>query len=284
MNIYDISNLLCAYPGSGAVLEVSKLTLPAGKTIFILGKSGYGKSTLLETLALMSNPIVRGSIRFSPPSGRSSVPYELASLWKEGNSRALANIRSRHFSFIFQQTNLMPNFSVLENVYISRMIQGVSREECIQEAYKILDRIGLERSKAQAKVAELSGGQRQRLAFARAVISDFDVLFGDEPTGNLDEGNALELMSIISDFIGTVAQEPAKSAIIVSHQIDLALQFADIIVLITKNDGLCRVSPEFTFIKQVDGGETSWQNGDESLAPQVLGKNLRSQFFNMHHA
>lgn len=284
MKLYEISHLLCAYPASKAVLEVNKLILPAGKITIILGKSGYGKSTLLETLALMNNPVLQGSIRFSPPTNKNQEAYELTSLWQKGKSKALAKVRSRHFSFIFQQTNLMPNFSVLENVYISRMIQGIPRDQCIREAYKILDRVGVQRSKANAKVTELSGGQRQRLAFARAVISDFDVLFGDEPTGNLDEANALEMMTIVSNFIHAGEQDLPKSAIIVTHHIDLALQFADIIMLITKEKGLCKVKPEYVYKKKTDAGELLWHNGDEALPSQALRKKLWSQFFQMHHA
>ncbi len=277
--LYTIRGLKCAYNGGETVLSVPALAIEAGQIMVVLGKSGYGKSTFLETLALMNNTIKEGSVEIIPPSLNGVKKYELASIWQTNDIQLQAGIRSAHFSFIFQQTNLMPNFSVYENIYITRMIQGCPIEQCQKETAEILDRIGLSHIDAKRNVTELSGGQRQRVAFARAIISSFDVLFGDEPTGNLDEVNTSELLSILAGFIHNSNSESPKTAIIVTHSIDMALKFGDSIVVIKKDEGPAVIESVFRYRKQLQNGQTTWENEKTTLKEEEFKIYLRKQFF-----
>ena len=126
----------------------------------------------------------------------------------------------------------MPNFTVYENICLTQMIQGVSQKEALLKARDMMHRIGLQEVDEHKKPHELSGGQRQRVAFVRAITPQFTVLFGDEPTGNLDEINSRELMSILTNNI----RQHQRTAVIVTHNIDLALEFADQIIILTKNN------------------------------------------------
>lgn len=225
-NIFDIKKLTCEYIADLPVLYINDLQIPAGKLIFIIGKSGIGKSTFIETLGLMNKTVARKEetlIQFTPVTSGSTV--ELKDSWSLPDTE-LATLRQQHFSFIFQNTNLMPNFSAGENMMTSLLIQGVSVEKARKQVYQMMNRLSLDDEVFNKKITELSGGQRQRLAFVRAVTTDFTVLFGDEPTGNLDENTADDLMGILK----TLIQEEGRTCMIVSHDLRLAVKFADIII------------------------------------------------------
>ncbi len=279
--IYKIKNLECSYAGNNVVLSVPDLIISPGQIVVVLGKSGYGKSTLLETLALMNHTIHKGEVSFFPPSMGGKLQYELSKIWDIQNGNEAAKIRAAHFSFIFQQTNLMPNFTVYENIYITKMIQGFPEAVCRKETSDILDRIGLSSFESNRKVTEISGGQRQRVAFARAIISSFDVLFGDEPTGNLDEVNAKELLTVLADFIHDKSREFPTTAIIVTHNIEMAIEFADSIIVINKDNNAGFINPSGVYSKQKMKGETIWKHGTESLNESAFTSYLRSQFFSI---
>ncbi len=275
--LYDIRDLECAYEKGKAVLSVPEISFNAGKVIVVLGKSGYGKSTFLETLALMNNTIAGGEVIFYPPSAEDEQ-YNLGACWNHNGKQLPSSIRAAHFSFIFQQTNLMPNFSVYENIYVTKMIQGIPETQCQKETADIIERIGLSGIEANRKVTELSGGQRQRVAFARAITGSFDVLFGDEPTGNLDEFNAKELLTILADFIHQSSDTHPKTAVIVTHSIDMAVAFADSIVMIKKVNGSGYIDHETLYNKQSGNGSTVWTNGKQSLDEKNFTTFLREQF------
>jgi len=235
-SLYRISGLKCSYDnGKHVVLEINDLELPAGQTIFIVGVSGIGKSTILETLGMMTNtlhiPESTTLIFENPLTGKR---FNLVELWKM-NDRALSAFRNEHFSFIFQNTNLMNNLSAYENVQVTQLIQGKSFGESLKRTREMFGVIGLGSVREKQNVHSLSGGQRQRLAFCRAIAPDFSVLFGDEPTGNLDITNARNVMDVLKKIIS----EKQRSAIIVSHDIDLALTYGDMIVNIQKKYRAC---------------------------------------------
>jgi len=213
------------------VLEIDHIQIPQGKRVFIVGESGIGKSTILETLGMMNNTIVPDEDTRFLFTDETGMQTDLKALWKKGSDGTLSNFRRGHYSFIFQSTNLMRNFTAFENIAFTRMLQGFTQFSCFQRARKILEELGLEHVDERRFAQELSGGQQQRLAFARAIIPEFTVLFGDEPTGNLDAENAHRVMSILSDRL--LASSTA-SAIIVSHDMHLAVQFADVIIKIRK--------------------------------------------------
>ncbi len=236
-NLFDIKNLRCSYDKnyqegkSKVVLEIGRLAIPRGKVIFIVGESGIGKSTILETLGMMNDTIVPSDDTEFAFSSDSSECFNLKALWSQSGDKALSNFRLKHYSFIFQSTNLMRNFTAFENVAFTRMLQGYGKFHCFQRTRQVLDELGMEHITPERKVHELSGGQQQRLAFARAILPDFTVLFGDEPTGNLDAENAVRVMSILANKLKSMS---GASAIIVSHDMHLAVSFADVIVKIRK--------------------------------------------------
>jgi len=155
---------------------------------------------------------------------------DLKSMWGKSD-KLLSDFRLKNYSFIFQSTNLMKNFTAFENIAFTRMLQGISRFSSFQRAKKVLEDLGLEHVDEKRMAQELSGGQQQRLAFARAILPDFTVLFGDEPTGNLDAENAVRVMEILNEKLN---EHEGASAIIVSHDMHLAVTFADVVVKIKK--------------------------------------------------
>ena len=233
--LFELSNLRCSYDKnykeglSRVVLEIEHLVIPQGKKIFIVGESGIGKSTILETLGMMNNTIVPNDSTFFFFYDRDKE-INLKKMWKNSD-RELSDFRLKNYSFIFQSTNLMRNFTAFENIAFTRMLQGFSRFSSFQRTHKVLDDLGLEHVDENRMSQELSGGQQQRLAFARAIVPNFTVLFGDEPTGNLDAENAVRVMEILTNKLNEYEN---SSAIIVSHDMHLAVTFADIIIKIRK--------------------------------------------------
>ena len=234
--LFELEHLRCSYDKhyreglSRVVLEIEHLTIPKGKKIFIVGESGIGKSTILETLGMMNNTIVpdsRTRFEFFESEGKS---IDLKDMWNK-RDKMLSDFRLKNYSFIFQSTNLMKNFTAFENIAFTRMLQGFSQFSSFQRTKKVLEDLGLEHVDEKRMAQELSGGQQQRLAFARAILPDFTVLFGDEPTGNLDAENAIRVMEILNAKLN---EHEGASAIIVSHDMHLAVSFADVIIKIRK--------------------------------------------------
>lgn len=256
--VFNITDLSCSYDRTNhnRVLYIREFGIPRGKLTFLLGPSGSGKSTLLETLGLMNNTFADGKVVFSPRTGQETIALE--SVWKPENSELLNSIRKNHYSFIFQENNLMENFTAFENICLSQMVKAErSFSEVVKPAELILNRVGLSSKQVNqfTLATNLSGGQRQRLSFVRALNVNSSVLFCDEPTGNLDEVNAHELMEIVK---GACAND--KSAIVVSHDINLALKYADQIAVITKDPGenFGVIHPENVFQRG------QWENYSES--------------------
>lgn len=227
--IFYIKELECSYGSpQKVVLKVEELSIAKGDIIFLLGKSGSGKSTILETLGLMNNTIhACKHLTFSPDS---SAEFDFSDIWNKNNKIEIDNIRKDHFSFIFQNTNLMPNFSVIENICLTQMLQDKTLNEAELVTSGFLKSMDLQNVTKDKYPYELSGGEKQRVAFIRAITPQFTVLFGDEPTGNLDEENASSLMNKLSENI----KSNNRTAIIVSHHVDSALDFADHIVVLEK--------------------------------------------------
>lgn len=274
--LFEIENLRCSYDkhykegSSKVVLEIQHLTIPKGKKIFIVGESGIGKSTILETLGMMNNTIVPGDPTKFLFYEEEDRPVDLVALWKKNNDKDLSNFRKKHFNFIFQSTNLMRNFTAYENISITRMLQGYDKKSSFAKASQVLKDLGLNHIDETRMAQELSGGQQQRLAFARAIIPDFTVLFGDEPTGNLDADNAVRAMELLAAKLGEL---DGSSAIIVSHDMHLSVSFADVIIKIHKNERRsATISDEITYYGVIDersiflpsDDRCNWSNGEDS--------------------
>lgn len=287
---FEIKSLRCSYDKeyvegkSKVVLEIEHLELPRGKKIFIVGESGIGKSTILETLGMMNNTIVKDKEACLNFYTKDDEKIDLKTLWRSRNESALSDFRLKNYSFIFQSTNLMRNFTAFENIAFTRMLQGYSKFQCYQRTRAVLAELGLEHVDESRMAHELSGGQQQRLAFARAILPDFSVLFGDEPTGNLDGENAVRVMEILSSKLTELDD---ASAIIVSHDMHLAVTFADIIIKIRKEIrpklhdydedityGVIDDSCVYVRSQDEDG---LWSNGDKSFGDVEFEEFLRKK-------
>lgn len=278
--LFEIADLRCSYDRnyregvSKVVLEIRDLVLPKGKKIFIVGESGIGKSTILEVLGLMNNTIVKSDgtkFRFFDSKGEC---VDLLGLWEKNSDNALSDFRLKHFNFIFQSTNLMRNFTAYENIALTRMLQGYSQKDSFAKASEVLEDLGLGHIDEDRMANELSGGQQQRLAFARAILPDFTVLFGDEPTGNLDSDNAVKAMELLSNKLNELE---GSSAIIVSHDMHLAVTFADLIIKIRKEESkVAGVKDEVSYYGVIDNdcvyapseGNAYWSNGEHKYSAE----------------
>lgn len=244
-NLYfEIKNLECAYHRDRVVLKINELFIPRGEMVFIVGQSGCGKSTILETLGLMNNTMQENSnttFLFHTPDGK-TIDYP--TIWrKKDNNDLLSDIRREYFSFIFQQTNLMQNFNIYENIAITKMLQDATEAECKRVTNEILKEVALDEfvvmrnggwspdSKVFGKANEASGGQQQRMAFARAMVANYNVLFCDEPTGNLDPDTADMLMNYLHNEL---KKQGNATAVIVTHDMTLATKYGDRIIKIFK--------------------------------------------------
>ena len=287
MNIIEARNIRCSYTGDRTALQVNQLDIPAGQLTFILGVSGVGKSTILETLGLMSNTLLTQSDSQFTFHHEGQV-IDMAGLWKS-KEKIRSAFRAQHLSFIFQSTNLMNNMSVLENAKVTQLIQGVPDLKAEQIAKQFLHRIELVQRDPDGEIMEaatmdmwnkppqaISGGQRQRLAFARAIATNASLLFADEPTGNLDAWNAENLVQILTSELKAKAQ----TAVIVTHDIALALAHAHQIVCIRKTSAEDAkgsythgvVDVDFTFAKN---GE-SWTQNLGGFQNQLTNAELHS--------
>ncbi|MGF7073664.1 ABC transporter ATP-binding protein [Mucilaginibacter sp. R-33] len=183
----------------GVDLEVQK-----GEIVTIVGASGAGKSSLLNILGTLDRP----------DSGTLTInDIELNKL----NNKQLSDFRNRQIGFIFQFHHLLAEFSALENVCIPAFIAGKSKSEAEKKAAELLDLLGL-KERVHHKPNQLSGGEQQRVAVARALINNPALIFADEPSGNLDSVNALELHEL---FI-KLKNDFRQTFVIVTHNEDLA--------------------------------------------------------------
>jgi lipoprotein-releasing system ATP-binding protein len=186
------------------VLKGINLTIEAGELVAIHGPSGVGKSTLLHILGTLDRPTA-GTVSY----GNLSI--------NGLSERTLANLRNERIGFIFQFYHLLPEFTALENVLLPAMIRGKGTRDARQRAQKLLASVGLSQRESH-KPDALSGGEQQRVAIARALINNPEVVFADEPTGNLDKNNSREIYALIS----RLNKEYGTTFVVVTHDSSLA--------------------------------------------------------------
>jgi lipoprotein-releasing system ATP-binding protein len=192
------------YYGTLHVLKGVGLDIGRGEIVSMVGPSGSGKSTLLHILGTLDEP-ASGEI-FLQNRGLRTL-----------KGRTLAAFRNRHIGFVFQFHHLLPEFTALENVCIPGWIAGRKKSEVRDRALQLLEILGVSH-RMENKPAALSGGEQQRVAVCRALINDPDIVFADEPTGNLDSANARELHQLFFDLRSQLNQ----TFLIVTHNEALA--------------------------------------------------------------
>ena len=183
------------------VLHGIDLRIDAGDLLLIVGPSGSGKSTLLHILGLLDRPT------------EGTVLLRGDDLYAQSGPRQ-ARTRNGTFGFVFQFFHLLPDFTALENVLMPAVIQGARRQE---RGMQLLDQVGLA-DRATHRPSELSGGERQRVAIARALVNEPEVLFMDEPTGNLDSATAAQ----INDLVWQLNAETKQTVVMVTHNQELS--------------------------------------------------------------
>lgn len=212
--IIEVRNLRKEYPlGSETVVALGNINLQImrGEICCIFGTSGSGKSTLLNQLAGMEKP-TRGEVRI----GGACV--------SRMNENELAAFRQNHLGFVFQAYNLLPYLTITENVAMPLMFRGIPRAKREKMARQLLCRVGLAH-RLDHFPGQTSGGQQQRAGIARAFIARPDVVFADEPTGNLDSKTTVEIMEMICGFARTYHQ----TIVLVTHDPEMA-SYADRVV------------------------------------------------------
>ncbi len=282
--VFDIEQLICSYSSDDCansnqaingkqkeVLKICNLNIYRGKKYFFLGKSGVGKSTLLETLGLMNKTLTDASkVKFVT---KEDGAFDLLKVWNN-DPWPIHKVRNSFLSFVFQESNFMEDFSIMENLIITQLIQSKEFNTAADKVYKMLRETRLSEIDPNHKPICLSGGQRQRLALIRALSPDFEVLLCDEPTGNLDAQSADIIMHIIKEQI-----KENKTAIIVSHDVALAMRYADCIVLMTMdNDGVGTVQLENIYERNYKGGDWTIANRDKEISDDSLKKLIYDSF------
>ena len=204
--------------GDEEIVALNRVNLKIykGEVCCIFGTSGSGKSTLLNQLAGMEKP-TRGEVLIRGVN---------VSKMDEGE---LAEFRQKHIGFIFQSYNLLPSMTAVENVAMPLMFRGISRRKREETAQVLLNQVGLS-SRLRHYPGQMSGGQQQRAGIARAFVTRPQVVFADEPTGNLDSKTTEEIMTMIMRF----ARKYDETIILVTHDPGMA-RYADRIV--TLKDG-----------------------------------------------
>ena len=180
------------------------LTIERGEFVAVMGTSGSGKSTLMNLLGCLDQP-TRGRYELDGLDVASAKPD------------LLAELRNRQIGFVFQNFNLIPRTSALENAQLPLFYRGVSMKEQRRRAAAALPRVGLA-GREPHDPSPLSGGQPQRVAIARAVVGAPSILFADEPTGNLDTASSREIMGILEEL----NRQDGITIILVTHEPDIA--------------------------------------------------------------
>ena len=207
-NMLELSGVTRSYRLGDHTLEILRgidLVLKTGEWCCVFGASGSGKTTLLNLVGALEKPD-SGSIRIA---GK-----DVSSI----SRRAAAKFRAEKIGFVFQNYQLLPELSILENVVLAARFCGTSLQKSREKAEKLLSAVGLS-GRLKHRPSELSGGEQQRAAIARALVNDPVLLLADEPTGNLDSKTGEEVIRLFEDLR---KQNPALTILMISHNRDLA--------------------------------------------------------------
>ena len=207
MSLITVANLSKIYVNEEVqtpALQSVSFTIERGEFVAIMGPSGSGKSTLLQILGFLDRQ-TSGEYWFD---GKTFTDY---------TADELARVRNKKMGFVFQSFNLLPRTTVLENVKLPLLYSAVPELEWEERARHSIEAVGLaHRLKHESN--QLSGGEKQRVAIARALVNDPQVIFADEPTGNLDSKSGHEVMNIIS----ALCDKHGKTVLLITHEPDIA--------------------------------------------------------------
>lgn len=213
-NIIELKNLRKVYRiGDEKVVALDNVSLEIKKGEFccLLGTSGSGKSTMLNLMAGLEKP-TKGTIKIKGKAVEKMT------------EKQLAKFRQENLGFVFQSYNLLPMLTALENVSIPLTFKGVPKAKRDKRAKEMLEAVGLA-THEKHKPTQMSGGQQQRVGIARAFVAMPEIVFADEPTGNLDSKTTKEVMNLITQ----IARQNNQTLIIVTHDLEIA-SYADRIV------------------------------------------------------
>ena len=185
------------------VLNNVNFTFKKGELVALLGPSGSGKSTFLNLIGLIEKP-TSGKIFLN---GENTQNF---------NETKINHLRQKKISIIFQNNNLMSDFTVLENISLPLLIRGIEKKQAIDKSKNVLKKFGLN-SRENHFPSDLSGGEQQRVAIARSVIAETDIILADEPTGNLDKKNAIDVINYFK-----ILKKLKKIIIFATHNRELA--------------------------------------------------------------
>jgi putative ABC transport system ATP-binding protein len=209
----DVSKIYQMGKVAVVALDRASLAVRAGEFVAIQGTSGSGKSTLLNLIGGLDRP-TQGEIVFD---GKSLAPL---------TQKEMARYRKRAVGMIFQNFNLIPTMTAIENVELALAFGGLRGREREERAKALLARVGLA-ERFTHRPAELSGGEQQRVAIARALANRPRLLLADEPTGNLDSTRAVEILGLLREMV----DGDELTVLMVTHDRELAARFADRIIL-----------------------------------------------------
>ncbi len=215
MALIELDRIVRSYRLGGEdfhALRGVSLQVERGEFVAVMGQSGSGKSTLMNILGCLDTP--------------SEGEYRLAGERVSEMSRdKLAGLRNRLIGFVFQNFNLLARVSALDNVALPLAYSRLPRSERRQRAQRALERVGLG-SKLANKPSQLSGGQQQRVAIARALVGNPEVLFADEPTGNLDSATSDAVIGLLQGL-----WQAGQTIVLVTHEPDIAAHAARVVTL-----------------------------------------------------
>lgn len=188
-----------------AALDDVSFVVPEGTFASIIGRSGSGKSTLLSQLGALDSP-TSGSIEIG---GKDITKL---------HDRKLIKYRRDSIGFVFQNYNLVPNLSALENVMLPMEYARIPKKKRIARAEHLLEQVGIEGDKQQRRPGKMSGGEQQRVSIARALANHPKLILADEPTGNLDSENG----QAVFDLLHNLAKTEQTTIVVVTHDLDIA--------------------------------------------------------------
>ena len=209
--------------GSTTVLKDISFSIPRGETTVLLGASGAGKSTLMRMLNLLETPDT-GTMNIADMSFSFSDKTDEKQLNKQ------ASKLRRKVGMVFQQYNLWPHMTVLQNLIEAPIVQGSPKQEAITRARELLERVGLS-DKADAWPSSLSGGQQQRVAIARALMLSPDVLLFDEPTAALDPAITNQVVEVIREL-----SQSGITQVVVTHEVEFAKKIASRVIYLENGE------------------------------------------------